>query len=203
MCHLSSCVLARKKKKKQTRGRGSGESDAYFASVRRHDEKGLDVVFLEEGVSLVAKARFHLVVAIQTLQRGSRDVNLTENKKRAQRQNGGFESQCCFGLRQVLFGFATPNTDPGNPPASITLAKVTSLDQTSYCHFLRPSTPHSTRPVWRPTRIFKSTSVASTTDLREKKGLCGETVIEKIYRQERTLKYTFERSCHYSGALEV
>ena len=44
-------------------------------------------------------------------------------------------------------------------------ARVTSFDQTSYCHFLSPSTPHKTRPVWIPTLIFSSTSVASTTDL--------------------------------------
>lgn len=62
-------------------------------------------------------------------------------------------------------------TDPGSPPASITLASVTSFDHTSYCHFLRPSTPHSTRPVCRPTRMFRSTSVASTTDLQASKGL--------------------------------
>lgn len=59
------------------------------------------------------------------------------------------------------------STDPGSPPVSITLARVTSLDQTSYCHFRRPSTPHSTRPVCKPTRMFKLTSVASATDLQE------------------------------------
>lgn len=56
---------------------------------------------------------------------------------------------------------------PGSPPASIMLARVTSLDQTSYCHLRRPSTPHSTLPVWIPTLIFSCTSVASTTDLPE------------------------------------
>lgn len=58
------------------------------------------------------------------------------------------------------------STNPGSPPASITLARVTSLDHTSYCHFLRPSTPHSTRPVCKPTRMFRLTSVASATDLQ-------------------------------------
>lgn len=57
-------------------------------------------------------------------------------------------------------------THPGSPPASIMLASVTSLDQTSYCHLRRPSTPQSTRPVWIPTLIFNCTSVASTTDLQ-------------------------------------
>lgn len=33
-------------------------------------------MLLEEGVSLVAEARLHLVVAVQTLQGGSRDVHL-------------------------------------------------------------------------------------------------------------------------------
>lgn len=56
-------------------------------------------------------------------------------------------------------------TDPGSPPASIMLASVTSLDQTSYCHFRSPRTPHSTRPVCKPTRMFRFTSVASATDL--------------------------------------
>lgn len=50
----------------------------YFASVRWHDEEGLDVVFLEEGVSLVAAARLHLVVSVQTLQGGPGDVHLPE-----------------------------------------------------------------------------------------------------------------------------
>lgn len=63
-------------------------------------------------------------------------------------------------------GMVITRTNPGSPPASITLASVTSLDHTSYCHFLSPRTPHSTRPVWRPTRMFRFTSVASATDLQ-------------------------------------
>ena len=46
--------------------------------------------------------------------------------------------------------FYTPDgkyTYPGSPPDSIMFASVTSLLQTSYCHFLSPSTPHNTRPV--------------------------------------------------------
>lgn len=38
-------------------------------------------------------------------------------------------------------------THPALPPASIWLASVTSLDQTSNCHFLRPRTPQCTRPL--------------------------------------------------------
>lgn len=51
----------------------------YLASVRGHYEKGLDMMLLKKGMSLVAEARFHLVVSIQTLQGGSCDVHLTEN----------------------------------------------------------------------------------------------------------------------------
>lgn len=60
-------------------------------------------------------------------------------------------------------------TDPGMPEASMWLASVTSLLQASYCHFLSPITPHSTRPVWIPTRIVRSTSVASRTALQHTK----------------------------------
>ena len=41
-------------------------------------------------------------------------------------------------------------TYPGNPPDSIWFANVTSLDQTSNCHFCSPITPHSTDPEWIP-----------------------------------------------------
>lgn len=61
-------------------------------------------------------------------------------------------------------------TRPGSPPDSMWLARVTSLDQTSNCHFRRPRTPQSTRPVWMPTRMFRMTSVASTTVLFEIEG---------------------------------
>lgn len=55
---------------------------SYFTSVRRHNEERLNVVLLQEGVPLVAKTWFHLIVSIQTLQGGSCDVDLTESKKR-------------------------------------------------------------------------------------------------------------------------
>lgn len=58
-------------------------------------------------------------------------------------------------------------THPGRPAASMTLARVTSLDHTSYCHLRRPRTPQRTRPVCSPTRMFRSTSVASATDLQQ------------------------------------
>lgn len=54
----------------------------YLAPVRGHYEKGLDMMLLKKSMSLVAKARFHLVVSIQTLQGGSCDVHLTEKMGR-------------------------------------------------------------------------------------------------------------------------
>lgn len=59
------------------------------------------------------------------------------------------------------------NNHPGTPPASIMLARVTSLDQTSNCHFLRPSTPQCTRPVWIPTRMFTSVPVTFRINLKK------------------------------------
>lgn len=53
---------------------------AYFASVRRHDEERLDVVLLQEAVPLVPEAWLHLVVSVQTLQGGPRDVHLAESE---------------------------------------------------------------------------------------------------------------------------
>lgn len=55
---------------------------------------------------------------------------------------------------------------PAFPPASIWLASVTSLDQTSNCHLRRPSTPQCTRPLWMPTRMFTLTPVTSLTSLQ-------------------------------------
>ncbi len=40
-------------------------------------------MFLKEGMSLVAEARFHLVVSVQTLQGGPCDVHLAERISRA------------------------------------------------------------------------------------------------------------------------
>lgn len=41
-------------------------------------------MFLKEGMSLVAEARLHLVVSIQTLQGGPCDVHLAESTSRAE-----------------------------------------------------------------------------------------------------------------------
>lgn len=54
---------------------------------------------------------------------------------------------------------------PGSPPASMWLARVTSCDHTSYCHFCSPITPQRTLPECTPTRILISTPVASLTFL--------------------------------------
>lgn len=48
-------------------------------------------------------------------------------------------------------------TYPGIPPDSMWFAMITSLDQTSKCHFLLPSTPHITEPLWMPMRMLRST----------------------------------------------
>lgn len=76
MCHLSS-------KREQMQKKGE-MIVAYFASVWWHDEKRLYVMLLKEGMSLVAEARLHLVVSVQTLQGGPRDVHLAESTSRAE-----------------------------------------------------------------------------------------------------------------------
>ncbi len=48
----------------------------HLPAVRWHYEEGLDVVFEQERVSLAAVSRLHLVISVQTLQRGTRDVHL-------------------------------------------------------------------------------------------------------------------------------
>lgn len=101
---------------------------------------------------------------------------------------------CVCTVSPVSVG-ATVSTDPGSPPASITFASVTSFDQTSYCHFLRPSTPHSTRPVCRPTRMFRSTSVASTTDLQGGDG--GGYKVKTV--EDLKNKQTRKRNFHQRG----
>lgn len=48
---------------------------------------------------------------------------------------------------------STSRLYPGFPVASILFATLTSLDQTSNCHFFSPIRPENTDPVWIPTRI--------------------------------------------------
>lgn len=54
---------------------------------------------------------------------------------------------------------------PGIPPASILLATVTSVDQTSYCQRFCPSTPPRTVPLCTPTLMSTSVWVFSRTYL--------------------------------------
>ena len=88
--------------------------------------------------------------------------------------NFGVQNFLCFylNLSALMSLLQKPRlksqTYPGNPPDSIILASVTSLLQTSYCHFFSPRTPHNTRPVCIPTLIFRLTSVDSHTDLMMK-----------------------------------
>lgn len=63
-------------------------------------------------------------------------------------------------------------TYPGTPPDSMCMASVTSSDQTSYCHLMRPITPQSTFPEWIPILMSTMTLVASRTDLKQFKWIC-------------------------------
>lgn len=56
--------------------------ELYLASVRGHNEKGLDGVFAEEGMSLVPIAWLHHIITIQTFQSGFGDMNLTVGRHR-------------------------------------------------------------------------------------------------------------------------
>ena len=72
-------------------------------------------------------------------------------------------------VKTITFVSSKVETYPGTPPASMLLASVTSFDHTSNCHFLNPSTPQCTRPVWTPTRMFStSTPVTLRTKLQYK-----------------------------------
>lgn len=60
--------------------------------MRGHDEEGLNVMFLKEGVSLVAEAWLHLVVPVQALQGGSCDVHFTRKKMKGKKNEGVMQS---------------------------------------------------------------------------------------------------------------
>ena len=61
-----------------------------------------------------------------------------------------------------------PWTHPGIPPDSMLLARVTSLDQASNCHFLLPRTPANRVPEWMPTRMSKEETPVSLRTLLKK-----------------------------------
>lgn len=78
--------------------------------------------------------------------------------------------QCFYSTCAHLYERPIVRAHPGIPPASMLLAKVTSLDHTSNCHFRNPKTPQCTLPEWIPTLIFStSTPVTSRTRLRVEK----------------------------------
>ena len=68
--------------KKDKRDESNDLRGADLAPVRRNDEEGLNVVFLEEGMALVSEAWLYLVVSVQALQRGPGDVHLAESHKK-------------------------------------------------------------------------------------------------------------------------
>ena len=74
------------------------------------------------------------------------------------------------------------------------LASVTSLLHTSYCHFLRPSTPQRTPPVCSPTRMFSCTSVCSQTDLQ--KGQKYSLSLSHVSVREQTCRKDRNTPCH-------
>ena len=98
--------------------------------VRWLDEVCFDVVLQEVGVSLPAVAVLHLIVAVQVHQGLGCDVNATETW------------EVVLILR--LYRYQYMHAHPGSPALSMMFASVTSLLQTSNCHFLRPSTPQWT-----------------------------------------------------------
>lgn len=83
-----------------------------------------------------------------------------------------YKNQAC-GRPDGSFAIASwsPSSHPGTPLASMWLARVTSWDQTSYCHFCSPMTPQSTLPECTPTRMLISTPVAARSFLSE---MCRE-----------------------------
>lgn len=67
----------------------------YLASVWGYNEESLNGVFAEESVSLVAEARLHLVISIQTFQRCLGDMNLPVGVR-------GKQSHCHLSVHTVL-----------------------------------------------------------------------------------------------------
>lgn len=129
-------------------------------------------MFLQVGVSFLSFPIFHLIGTIQVLQCHWCNVDSPGNEQFNQymvlyEYQNGYSGV----IKITLFYSANGNrcffqfTHPGTPPASIWLARVTSCDQTSYCHFWSPITPHRTFPECTPTRMLMSTPVASRTFL--------------------------------------
>lgn len=107
MCDLSGSTLL-----KETENKRRKESIfPYFSSVRRHDEICLYVMLLKEGMPLVAEARFHLIVPVQTLQGGPCDVHLAGSTSRAEavsRKGRTLRSQIIIPLI-IFIGIIAPS----------------------------------------------------------------------------------------------
>lgn len=133
-----------------------------------HNEVGFYVVLLQVGISLSPSSRLHVIVAIQIIHSGLGDVNTPETRTTPINISSehSFNTTHWFTVGSDLTMMCR-DTYPALPPASIWLANVTSLDQTSNCHFLSPSTPQCTLPLWIPTRMFTFTPVTSRTNLWE------------------------------------
>ena len=142
--------------------------------VWRHYEVGLDVMLGKVLMSLGSVAILHLIVAIEIHQGLWCDVNTTGNNylkiffqiiktflkilklfNRIVEKYQSFMSDSTtllplfkdFSLKMLNFS----NNDkiicyPGTPALSMMLARVTSLDHTSNCHFRKPRTPQCTLP---------------------------------------------------------
>lgn len=154
----------------------SHEWNLYPFLTAAHNEVGFNIVPLQVGVSLSSCSWFNVIVPIQIIQGGLGDVYAAETKCRFKK---------CSLLRLLCKTSAANQphfnrislwevkmeevywTNPAFPPASIWFARVTSLDQTSNCHFLSPSTPQCTLPLWIPTRMFTFTPVTSRTSLQK------------------------------------
>ena len=138
-------------------------TDPFLAATE--DQEGLYAVLLQVRVPLPSKTRFHLVVPIKILQSGFSDVDPPKKEEKTEK----------FGTKSTwaMFFSLYANSDfphPALPPASMWLASVTSFDHTSNCHFLSPSTPQCTRPLWIPTRMLTLTPVTSRTSLQTHRG---------------------------------
>lgn len=142
----------------------------YLPSVRRRYNKiCIDTVVSQIWVTSITMTCFDLVFTAKCVQCSPECLYRTLNI---------ILSKYCKSCNNLVTW-----TRPGSPPDSMWLASVTSFDHTSNCHLRRPRTPHRTRPEWMPTRIFRLTSVDSTTDLRDTgNGRINQMKHECIYK---------------------
>ena len=129
-------------------------TDPFLAGSQ--DEEGLNMLLLEVCITLTTTAWLHLIIPIQVLQCGPSDMDAAVREQ---------EGETWASPPHSHPWPPGPDTHPARPPASMWLARVTSLDHTSNCHFRRPRTPQCTRPLWMPTRMITFTPVTSRTSL--------------------------------------